>query len=275
MSEVATIPGRTRGRMLVGSPFYVLRGALFLWNHPVLWKYAAAPIGMSLLVLSVAYYLLYRFFVSWIGGFVGQEWYWQALYYVLVVFASVLVLVAFFFIFILLAKAISAPFNELISEKTEELVAGRFHAAPFSFIQLFKDSGRGIAHSLRILAVYLGLIMASLFFLLVPGIGVILYTVTTVLISAYMLAYEYLGCPMDRRRFSFREKRLFLRSHLRWAMGFGLGNALIASIPGLNIMFIPAAVVGGTLLFLDLDDLARGSSEVKPEAAPTAGTAAR
>jgi CysZ protein len=210
-----------RGRLLISSHFYVLRGAMFLRQHQALWKYAAAPVAISIVVLSIAYYLLYRFFVLWIGRVVGEGWYWQVLYYVVIVIGAALVLVVFFF--------------------------------------LLKDSVRGVGHFFRILGVYLGILVASLFLLLVPGIGPMLFAGAMVLNTSYMLAYEYLGYPMDRRRFTFKQKRLFLKSHVKWTMGFGLGNATLASIPVLNVVVIPAAVVGGTLLFLDLT-------------APTAGT---
>jgi len=162
------------------------------------------------------------------------------------------VLVVFFFLFTLLATVIAAPFNELISEKTEQLVTGNFQDSPFSFLQLLKDSARGIGHFFRILGVYFGILIASLFLLLVPGIGPMLFAAAMVLNTSYMLAYEYLGYPMDRRRFTFKQKRRFLRSRLKWTMGFGLGNAALASVPVLNLVVMPAAVVGGTLLFLDL-----------------------
>lgn len=252
VNKGAVMPSEPHGGRFVSSPFYVLRGAQFLWYHSTLWKYAAAPFGISVLALSIGYYVLYRFFVSWVGGLVGEGWYWQALYYVVIVIVACLVLVVFFFLFTLLATVIAAPFNELISEKTEQLVTGNFQDSPFSFLQLLKDSARGIGHFFRILGVYFGILIASLFLLLVPGIGPMLFAAAMVLNTSYMLAYEYLGYPMDRRRFTFKQKRRFLRSRLKWTMGFGLGNAALASVPVLNLVVMPAAVVGGTLLFLDL-----------------------
>ncbi len=102
------------------------------------------------------------------------------------------------------------------------------------------------------LGIYLALLVAALLLLLIPGVGVLLYTGAGALISSYMFAYEYLGYPMDRRRFTWKTKQNFLRSRFRSVIGFGLGNMVVASIPFLNLLFIPAAVVGGTLLFLDL-----------------------
>jgi len=237
---------------LFPAPLYTLRGAHFIWTHRVLWKYAAAPLLISTMILGIAYVLIYYSFSRLVSPYAGGVWYWQILYYVLLVIVTLLVLVIVFFMFTRVASAIAAPFNDLISEKTEQLTRGAFGETPFSFIGLLKDSARSIAHSFRILGIYVALLVAGLPILLVPGVGGLLYAVLGALLSSYMFAYEYLGYPMDRRRFSFSEKRRFLRSHFRSAMGFGLGNLALASIPAINILFIPAAVVGGTLLFLDV-----------------------
>jgi len=260
MSDVVFKNGARRGERVFSSPFYVLRGALFIWAHRVLWKYAAAPLAISAVVLGVSYYLLYKFFVGTVSGFMGETWYWQVLYYFVVVIVAVIMLVVFFLLFTRVASALAAPFNELISEKTEQLVTGNFDDASFSVIQLIKDSGRGIYHSFKILGIYVLLLLAALILLVIPVIGAILFTVATVLLSSYMFAYEYLGYPMDRRRLPFKDKRSFLRSRLKTTMGFGLGNTAVASIPIVNLLFIPAAVVGGTLLFLELHSGDRESS---------------
>jgi CysZ protein len=238
---------------LLPSPFYVLRGALFLWTHRVLWKYAAAPLAIGAVILGASYGLLYHLFTRFVTPYSGGEWFWRVLYYFVVAVVAVLLVALFFFLFTRIASAMAAPFNDLISQKTEELVAGTFTDTPFSATRLFKDSARSVYHSLRILALYLGLIFAALFLLLVPGIGSLLFAATGTLLSAFMFAWEYLNYPLDRRRFSWKEKSAFFRSSFRSVMGFGLGSVAAASIPVVNLLFIPAAAVGGTLLFLDLE----------------------
>jgi len=218
----------------------------------VLWKYAAAPVAISTVILGIAYFLVYRYFLRFLTPLVGSAWYWQAVYYLLLAVVAVLVLVVVFFLFTRIASAVASPFNDLMSEKTEQLVRGRFVETPFSILTVLKDSGRAISHSFKILGLYCACLVAGLPLLFVPGIGSFLYAAAGVLLSAYMFAFEYLGYPMDRRRFSFSEKRRFLRSRIRSIMGFGLGNLAVASIPLVNLLLIPAAVVGGTLLFLDL-----------------------
>jgi len=209
---------------------------------------------ISAVILGGAYVLLYYWLSHLVPSSSIEAWYWRVVYYVAVFVIIVLMLFVFFFLFNRIASALAAPFNDVISRKTEEIVRGSLTEERFSIIQLVKDSGRAVAHSFRILAVYIGLLLAALLLLLIPGIGPLLFSSAAALLSSYMFAFEYLGYPMDRRRFSFSQKRKFLRSQFTSAMGFGLGNLAVASIPVLNLFFIPAAVAGGTLLFLDLDD---------------------
>lgn len=235
------------------APFYVLRGALFLKSHRQLWKYAAAPLAISTAILTASYWLLYHLFSRFMAPYSGMEWYVRVLYYTVLAVAAVLLMVMFFFLFTRLASALAAPFNDLISQKTEELVSGTFSETPFSAMHLFRDSARSIYHSLRILGLYVVLLLAALLLLLIPGVGSLLFTATGTMLSAFLLSWEYLNYPLDRRRFSWNEKRAFFQTSFRGVMGFGLGCAAVAAVPVVNLLFIPAAVVGGTLLFLDLE----------------------
>ncbi len=236
---------------LVPSPLYIIRGAIFVWSHKVLWKYAAAPVMISVVILVGSYILLYDLFIKWISPY-SQEWYGQIVYYVFLLLITVALLGLSLFIVTRLASAIAAPFNDVISRKAEEIAAGILHETPFSLPTFLRDSGRLFVHSFRLLGLYLLLLMLGLILFLIPVIGGALYTCFGVLVSAYMFGYEYLGYPMDRRRFSWSQKQKFMRSKLSSVLGFGLGNVAVAAIPIVNFFFIPAAVVGGTLLFLDI-----------------------
>ena len=234
------------------SPLYIVRGAIFVWSHKALWKYAAAPILISMATLAGSYILLYDLFVKFISPHSGHEWYGKVLYYLLLVIMALALLAAFFFIVTRLASAMSAPFNDIISRKTEEIATGMRDESRSSPARLLRDAGRSLAHSFRLLGLYIGLLFIGLLLLLVPAVGGTMYTVFGVIVSAYMFAYEYLGYPMDRRRFSWAQKRTFLRSKPGSILGFGLASVAFASAPIINFVFIPAAVAGGTLLFLDL-----------------------
>ncbi len=238
---------------LVGSPLYIIRGGNFLYNNKVLWKYAAAPIAIGFVILGGSYALLYYFFLRMYNAYFNDAGLGLALFYILLALLTVMLLVVFFFIFTRVVSAIAAPFNEFLSQKTEELVTGAYVDAPFSLGLMLKDSARAIAHSFKVLGLYLGLLLALLLLFIIPGFGQVVFTIFSAFLSSLMFSYEYLSYPMDRRRFSWDRKKAFLKSNGRSTMSFGLGCLGMAAIPLLNILFVPVAVVGGTLLFLDLN----------------------
>ncbi len=227
---------------------------------------------MSLLLLGSsyigAYYLLKRLF----SRFVADTWYWQIVYYAVAVLSGLVLLAVFFFVITRVASALAGPFNDLMSQKTEELVTGRPATAAVSSGGLLKSCLRSLGHSLKILGLYVVVIVCGLPLLFIPVVGGILFSAVCVLLSSYMFAYEYLGYPMDRRRLSFKEKRAFLRSKPVSAMGFGLGNVAIAMIPFMNLLLIPSAVVGGTLLYLDITEHLQ-EQPAEPEPAAPGGPA--
>ncbi|MBW2402413.1 MAG: EI24 domain-containing protein, partial [Deltaproteobacteria bacterium] len=63
---------------------------------------------------------------------------------------------------------------------------------------------------------------------------------------------DYIDWPAARRDWSVRDRVAFTRRQLPAVAGFGTGVSLLLFIPLVNLFFMPAAVAGGTLLFLAL-----------------------
>jgi CysZ protein len=245
---------------LTPAPFYILKGANIIRKNRSLWKYAVAPLIISFALVIAGHFLIYEVFKAFVPDFTISAWYWKILYYLLVAVVTVATLVGFFFLFIIIATTVAAPFNDLLSEKVEQLSIGSRRDEKFSLLQLIKDVGRGLGHTFKVLGVYLaGQLVGLLFLFTVPIIGQLVYTVITLGVASFILSMEFMSYSMDRRRFNFNEKKGFFFSNLRSCMGFGLSGALIASMPIVNLFLIPAAVAGGTLLFLELQD-PRGSA---------------
>jgi CysZ protein len=242
---------------LVTSPYYIIRGASFLRHNRKLWKYAAAPLIISILILSASYGILYYILTGIYASYFSQSSYSEVLFYVLIAVISALFLVIFFFIFTRVVSAIASPFNDLLSQKTEQLIAGFYEETHVSYLRILKNSTRAIMHAFKILGVYIGLLLLCLLFFVIPVIGQILFTISGAVLSAFMIAYEYFSYPMDRREYTWAMKKEFLKKHKMSALSFGLGCVGVASIPLVNIFFVPAAVIGGTILFLDLEKRAK------------------
>jgi CysZ protein len=66
-----------------------------------------------------------------------------------------------------------------------------------------------------------------------------------------MMSLQFLDYPLDNHRQSFKAVIEFAGQERLTTMGFGGSVALCVSIPILNLIIVPAAVAGATLLYCD------------------------
>jgi CysZ protein len=153
------------------------------------------------------------------------------------------------------------PLEDPLSEATEALCGG-FESQPFRPGAFVRGVGMGLAYTLA----RIGLLLLGLGVLLplnlVPGVGNLLFTLLASLWSMHWMAAEYLGGPMARHLYPFRAVRQVLAGRRLLGLGFGAAVYVILWVPVLNTLFVPLAIVGGTLLFRGL--LAAGALPPPP-----------
>jgi CysZ protein len=165
----------------------------------------------------------------------------------------------------ILPALVLAPLQDPLSEATEEL-CGDFQSPPFTLANLSKGLSTSVGHTVaRIGILLLGQLLLFPINLL-PGIGSIIWTVLASLWTIGWLATEYLDAPMARNFYRFGDVRRVVMKRLPLCMGFGTAVYVLLWVPVLNFFFIPAAVVGGTLLYRGL----RASGDLTPPPPPVA-----
>lgn len=166
-----------------------------------------------------------------------------------VAFAAV-ALLALFYGFALLANAVGAPFNAFLSARAEELLTGRR-----------PDSGRGLWTEIAVSLSdeFRRLIYILWWTLLVGLLGLLLVFVPLLgaavpllwfLFTAWMLALQYSDYPLSNRGVAFAAQRGLLRQKRARLLGFGMAAAVCTLLPIINLLAMPAAVIGATLLWL-------------------------
>lgn len=226
------------------APFAALR---YIYQNRQLWKFVSIPVGITLVV----YVLSYRFILGWVQDvfrdFFGTSGWVLALY----VIVTLGLLLLTFYTFTIFLNIIAAPFNELLSEKVEDAyrrTKGQ-DTQKQSIRMLLREYGRTIAAEITRLLVFgaitLGLMLLSFAFsggLLLPALGGI--------VAVFFLAFEFLDYAMARHALSFQEKmRSIWRNRTPFFL-YGVGLMVFFAIPVFNILFVPAAVVSATQLFL-------------------------
>jgi uncharacterized protein involved in cysteine biosynthesis len=231
---------------------YALRGASFVLARPRLWPLLIAPFFLSLAALGGLVFAAFHYRADvtalatpggWIGSILGPIL--SALY-------IVTALVGAYFLFLPIASLISAPFNELLAERVEEIAHG-VQGPPFSLARLLKELGQALVHETRKFVRWLvlaGGVLACT--LLLPGIGAIIGLVGGWFIAARFAAYDALDATLSRRGWSYERKVSFLRQRRALTLGLGGTVAALMLIPVLNALALPFGAAGGALLVHDV-----------------------
>ncbi len=240
----------------------VFQGLAFLWRNRGLWKYMWIPFFINVLL----FFSLGALFVALFPGLIqlllpsGDAWYWSILRLLLWAVGSALLAILFLLTFTVAGNIIAGPFNDVLSEKVEEMVRGIPSRPSSGLKKQIADVGRTALEEVKRLAFYLLGALVLLLWNLIPGAGQVLFVVTNGIWTLLFLALEFGDYYLLRHWIRFRIRWSHIWSQ-RWAsLGFGAGAALLLMIPLLNLLLIPAAVTGGTLLWIRL---------APPEMSPT------
>lgn len=181
----------------------------------------------------------------------------------------IIMLVLGVLIIYLLSSVLAGPFNGMLSEEVERLAKGN-PAPPFSIKTMVRDALLTIRLEGGKLLIY-GLVMGPLFIasLLIPVVGQGLYSIFGVLFTMFFFSVDYTDWPLARRGHGAVARLRLVRAHFSRMFGLGVGVWLFLMIPFINLLFMPAAVAGGTLLVLDLEDDGSLPDPRRPGTVPT------
>ncbi|MGB6289658.1 MAG: EI24 domain-containing protein [Desulfobulbales bacterium] len=235
---------------------YPFRAGKFIKGHPVLFKYIIVPFLINFVILSVAVFWGLSFFNSVVVHYIpqGDAWYWVILSYFLWTVAILMTMVLVFFGFTVTGAIISSPFNDILSEKTEELLTGIHNEEPFVFKVFLRDAMHTVMDESKKIIIFVALMAFLLPLNLCPG-GSLPYSILSVLLTIFFLVVEYTGYVFYRKHLTFRDQRNFIYSQKFLMLGFGTGVMGVLAVPFLQFFCIPLGVVGATQLWHDLSGL--------------------
>jgi CysZ protein len=147
--------------------------------------------------------------------------------------------------FTVIAQIIGQPFYERISDRIEKRLGAPPAGGDAPWWRTFP---RASLESALLLALTLAC-TAPLFLLgLVPVIGQTVVPVVQALVAGFFLAVELLAIPLQRRGLHLTGRLRFVWRHRAQTLGFGVTSFLLFLVPLMNVLAMPGAVVGATLL---------------------------
>jgi len=226
-----------KGNNPVLAASYLFKGFALLGSAP-LRHFILIPILINLVLYSAALTLGYYYIDSLINAFIPSWLHW--LQWLLWPLFFVSFFIVGFFSFTILANLIAAPFYGKLAAKTLTLInpdAIAVSEQPLTKVLL--------AESKRVLYI-LRLAIPLLILSFIPGLNLIA-PLLWALFSAWSMSLEYMAYPLENAGILFIEQKQLLKS-IRWgALSFGGIAVLGLSIPIINIIIAPTAVIAATL----------------------------
>ncbi len=224
--------------------------------HPQLRRVVVVPLAINVLLFTVGFTLLWIFRVNLIElvwAYPPDGWYLQGMWYIMgsALFAVTLLLA--YFLFTPIGCLIASPFNDALAGRTEQALDPEVpeEDLPVSFAAIALTLRKELAKLM-----VMGLILlVGLLLNLIPGLGSLLSIGVTVGAGSWFLAIEYLDYPMSRHGYAFSEIVHFTNRRRWLCVGFGAGAMLLLIVPFLNLVCIPACVVGATALMVETRSL--------------------
>ena len=224
---------------LVGLSLLFRRGTRFQVLLPLLVNIVVFSLGIVWLVDATGN--LQATAESWLPAWLD----WMA--WLLWPIAVVGVLVVVWLGFTLMANLIGSPFNGFLSERVQQQHAPELKTGS---LPVWQEAIKAPYFEIVKIAYFVVLAIPPLLLSFIPLINV-LAPFAWAAYGAWILAVEYCDYPMSNAGIRLRDQKIILRQE-RWrALGFGAGVMTLTVIPGLNLVAMPSAVIGATLMWCD------------------------
>ena len=216
---------------------YLFKGLKLLASSQ-LRTFIIMPILINVVLYSAALTLGYFYVADLINQFIPGWLQWLS--WILWPLFFISFFIAGFFTFTVLANLLAAPFYGKLSAKTLSIIAGQTgtSAEPPLTKVMFAE----LIRAGYLLTRALPLLILSI----IPGINVIAPFLWA-LFGAWGMALEYMAYPLENAGVLFSEQKQLAKSIRLGALSFGGVAALGLTIPVLNIIVAPAAVIGATI----------------------------
>jgi len=224
---------------VIGGALALLSGLRLLLGRAelraILWRMLALLLVLMIVLSSATFWLVDYVIALWIPT--GDAWYWQVLSWLAGLLAFVLAMICGVVSFVLLGSAVSAPWLDDLASRTESLSGSAVTGQSSGWLQLVLQS---LSNSIRPL---FGLLLwggAALLFFWVPPLATAIWTYGAV----RFLSYELIDATASRRDWDFNMRKQQLLDRRWFYFGFSGLAMLMLMVPLLNLLVIPAAVVG-------------------------------
>jgi CysZ protein len=221
---------------------YFFKG-LKLLGRPELRSFLIYPVLINLVLYSGAFALGYHYISQFMAHFIPEWLQWLSWMLWPLVFLSFLIIV--FFSFTVIANLFAAPFYGKLATKTRSIITEQQSPTvepPLAKVMAaeFRRAGYLFTRALPLIVLFV-----------IPGINIIAPFLWA-LFGAWAMALEFMAYPLENEGVLFSEQKQLAKDMRLGALSFGGVVMVGLTLPLLNLVVAPAAVIGATLYVNDI-----------------------
>ena len=233
---------------------YFIRGLKLLGDREIR-RFVLLPLLINLLIfIALSWYLLALTgdFTRWLIDTLGSwaEWFLWLIWLIV----GALWLVVYGYSFSMISNSIAAPFYGLLAEKVQAKLTGTTPDQPFNLQTMSALVKRSFAREwqklLYAIPRLLLLLLVSIPLYFIPVIGMAVPAIWF-LWGAWSLSLQNIDYAADNNSVDFQTMKTSLQKRRAYCISFGSAAVIASSIPLFNLLAVPAAVAGGTALWLE------------------------
>lgn len=228
--------------------FFLFRGARELTQtNGILWL-LVVPVLLNLAIFAVCLWAVVWLLIPALLGWLTALTFGVVLVWIITILIFLLLFVVYAFVFSMVAEVIGAPFYEGIGGKIDKKYKHEVVERSIGeeiVLAISQESRKLVA------IIVVGFIVFVLQF--APVIGQLLSAGLGFAVLVITLGADAVGPALARRGLMLGERRKWVLRHLRPVIGMGLAKALGLVVPVFNIIVLPFASAGGTLLVQKYD----------------------
>lgn len=230
---------------------YFLQGLTRL-KEPAILPFIIIPLTINILVFGLLVWLAGQQFSHWVDQAVDWLPDWLSfLNVILWPLFAITIAIVMLFTFTLVANFIAAPFNGFLAEKIQRERSPHLLPKDNGWKDLATLIPRSIARECQKLLYYLPRALALLILTFIPVIN-LASPFLWAFFSTWMMAIQYVDYPADNQQIRFSDMLTQMKSRQRTQLfAFGGIVTLFTIIPLINLIVMPAAVIGATHLWID------------------------
>jgi len=205
-------------------------------------RFVLIPFVISVGLFSAAIKLLNDQLDIWMeqllpGWLDWLEWLIYPLFYLVI-------LLAVFYSFTVVANLISAPFNSLLSARIEAMLTGK-KPVDINSDRFMKLMARTLKSEIQKILYAIKWFIPLIIITVIPGVNIVA-PFLWIIFAAWFFALEYNDYPLANRGQFFDDIKVYNRKNRMRSLGLGSAVFILTSVPVLNFFAMPVAVAGAT-----------------------------